>query len=58
MKRATTISISIVVLALLSGCTARSLSVLQTEFNAAVEARATCPPEEAYEPAAASNCSG
>lgn len=57
MKRAITISISAVVLALFTGCTARSLSVLQTEFNAAVETRARCQSEVIYEPAAASNCS-
>jgi hypothetical protein len=57
MKWATTISIAVLVTALLSGCAARSLSVLQAEFNAAVETRAACDTKVVYEPTAASNCS-
>ncbi len=57
MKWATIISISALVVALFSGCTARSLSVLQVEFNAAVETRAKCQSKVAYEPSAESPCS-
>jgi hypothetical protein len=56
MKLTTTISLSALAVALLLGCTTRSLSVLQAEFNAAVEARANCPPDVVYVPKEASKC--
>jgi len=56
MRWATTINIAALLAVMLSGCSARSLSVLQAEFNATVESRAACDAKVVYEPTAASNC--
>ena len=56
MKWAMTTVTMTVAAALLSGCAARSLSVLQSEFNAAVDARNRCQSQVAYEPDPDSTC--
>lgn len=60
MKWSKTVCIVALVAALLSGCAARSLSILQAEFNATVESRAACKAkvnyEPIYNPKVASNC--
>lgn len=57
MKIVTTMSMLALSVVIFSGCTARSLSVLQTEFNAAVETRAKCESRTEYEPKKGSPCS-
>jgi hypothetical protein len=57
MKIVKVVTVLVLSVAIFSGCTARSLSVLQAEFNATVETRKNCQSGTEYEPKKGSLCS-